>query len=290
MNVTYVQHERVWLSQTGETNEKWLQDRISSDTSILGLGDLLVRDRERRQERAGRLDLLLEDPDAGTRYEVELMLGSLDESHIIRAIEYWDIERRRYPAYDHCAVLVAEDVTSRFLNVLSLLSGTIPLIVLQLNALKVGDGIVLHFSKILDQRELRADDSSSLPDAPTTRADWVGRASNDSVLLADKVLSYVNEKTKTKFELNFNKHYIGLKAGSVSNNFVVLWPRKKHLLVGTYSDKASELATKFRDAGVTVQQKGEWVRASVTQAEFTANEAILREMIHSGVTYNSADK
>ena len=30
--------------------------------------------------------------------------------------EYWDIERRRYPQYDHCAVLIAEDITSRFLN------------------------------------------------------------------------------------------------------------------------------------------------------------------------------
>ena len=27
-------------------------------------------------------------------------------SHIIRTIEYWDIERRRYPAYEHVAVLV----------------------------------------------------------------------------------------------------------------------------------------------------------------------------------------
>ncbi|WP_437609779.1 hypothetical protein WMF20_00745 [Sorangium sp. So ce834] len=285
-----MKHERIWLSQTGETNEKWLQDRLSADTSMLGLGDLLVRDRERRQERAGRLDLLLEDPDSGTRYEVELMLGPLDESHIVRAIEYWDIERRRYPAYEHCAVIVAEDVTSRFLNVLSLLSGTIPLVVLQLNALRVADGIVLHFSKILDQRELRDDDSSSLPDAPTSRADWVGRASNESVALAEKVLSYVNEKAKDKFELNFNKHYVGLKRGPLSNNFVVLWPRKKHLLVGTYFDKSSELATRLRDAGLTIQQKGEWVRASVSHAEFAANEALLREMIHAGVVYNAADK
>ena len=48
------------------------------------------------------------------------------ESHIIRTIEYWDIERKRYPQYEHCAVLVAEDITSRFLNVISLFNGTIP--------------------------------------------------------------------------------------------------------------------------------------------------------------------
>ena len=31
-------------------------------------------------------------------------------------IEYWDIERRRYPQYEHSAVLIAEDVTTRFLH------------------------------------------------------------------------------------------------------------------------------------------------------------------------------
>ena len=87
----------------------------------MGLGDLEVRSNERRQPSGGRLDLLLQDVDTSARYEVEIQLGSLDESHIIRTIEYWDIERRRYPQYEHIAVIVAEDVTSRFLNVISLL-------------------------------------------------------------------------------------------------------------------------------------------------------------------------
>ena len=56
------------------------------------------------------------------------------KSHIVRCIECWDIERRRSPAYDHVTVLVAEDITSRFLNVMSLLAGRIPLVAIQLNA------------------------------------------------------------------------------------------------------------------------------------------------------------
>ncbi len=66
--------------------------------------------REKIQYSGGRLDLLLSDGDS-TRFEVEVMLGPTDPSHIIRCIEYWDIERRRYPAYDHIAVLVAEEIT-----------------------------------------------------------------------------------------------------------------------------------------------------------------------------------
>ena len=78
------------------------------------------------------------------------MLGSTDESHIIRTIEYWDVERKRYPQYDHYAVIVAEDITSRFLNVIGLFNGFIPLIALQMIALKFGDQITLAFTKVVD--------------------------------------------------------------------------------------------------------------------------------------------
>ena len=78
--------------------------------------------------------MLLTDGESNACVEVEIMLGATDPSHIVRCIEYWDIERRRYPAYDHVAVLVAEDITSRFLNVMSLLAGSIPLVAIQLTA------------------------------------------------------------------------------------------------------------------------------------------------------------
>ncbi|WP_204342171.1 hypothetical protein [Micromonospora terminaliae] len=84
------------------------------------------------------MDLLLHDPETLTRYEVEIQLGATDEAHIIRTIEYWDIERKRYPQYEHVAVIVAEDVTSRFLNVISLFNAAIPLIAIQMRVLNVG--------------------------------------------------------------------------------------------------------------------------------------------------------
>jgi len=43
------------------------------------MGDVTVIERQRRQEKAGRLDLLLEDDSGEERYEVELMLGTTDE-------------------------------------------------------------------------------------------------------------------------------------------------------------------------------------------------------------------
>ncbi len=104
--LNYVKAEKIWLKKHPELNEVWLRERIVEDPQILGLGDLETKDVERSQPSAGRLDLLLQDSESGKRYEVELMLGAVNESHIIRCIEYWDIERKRYPQYDHTAVLV----------------------------------------------------------------------------------------------------------------------------------------------------------------------------------------
>jgi hypothetical protein len=104
----------VTLRDAGVT-EGWLEEVIEKEPNILPLGEkLIVIERQRRQEKAGRLDLLLEDDSGDKRYEVELMLGSTDESHLIRTIEYWDIERRKWPGYDHTAVLIAEEVHGTF--------------------------------------------------------------------------------------------------------------------------------------------------------------------------------
>src|SRR5215831_15010833 len=92
-------------------DEVWLQRQIEEDPTILGLGELVVLRRERRQSSGGRLDFLLHDPDTETLYELEIMLGATDESHIIRTIEYWDLESRKNPSKEHRAVIVAERIT-----------------------------------------------------------------------------------------------------------------------------------------------------------------------------------
>jgi hypothetical protein len=100
----YTKFEMISIRNHAELNELWVQDRIAEDPTILGLGDIVLKDRERIQPRAGRLDLLLQDAESCRRFEVEIQLGGTDESHIIRTIEYWDIERKRYPQHDHVAV------------------------------------------------------------------------------------------------------------------------------------------------------------------------------------------
>lgn len=134
-------------------DEYWLQNEIEKDPSILGLGDLEVVRREKQQSSGGKLDFLLEDPTSDEMYEVEVMLGATDESHIIRALEYWDLERHRWPKRSHTAVLVAEKINRRFFNVIQLLSLTIPVIAIQVNIVEAGGKRVLHFTTILDTYE-----------------------------------------------------------------------------------------------------------------------------------------
>ena len=147
----YVKLERLWVRAHPDLDENWVYARILEDPSILGLGDLVLDDMERGQPLAGQLDLLLQDPDSNRRYEVEIQLGSSDESHIVRTLEYWDSERRRYPQYDHCGVIIAEDITGRFLNVITLFNEDIPLVAIQMTALKVEDKVALLFTTVIDE-------------------------------------------------------------------------------------------------------------------------------------------
>ena len=209
-------------------NERWLQDIIAEDPSIIGIGDVILKDKERIHHGAGRLDLLLQDADGNDRYEVEIQLGATDESHIIRTIEYWDIERKRYPQYNHTAIIIAEDITSRFLNVISLFNGSIPLMAIQVSAIETGEGVGLHFTKVLDVQPLGLVDEDEEVAEITDRDYWLKRGSPKTVSMADKILSFVIEFDPTA-ELNYNKFYVGLKIDGRAKNYVIIRPKKDFL-------------------------------------------------------------
>jgi hypothetical protein len=78
-------------------DEFWLQNQISENPNCLGLGELETIAKERQQPSGRRLDILLKIPEDDSMYEVEVMLGETDETHIIRTIEYWDNEKRKWP-------------------------------------------------------------------------------------------------------------------------------------------------------------------------------------------------
>jgi hypothetical protein len=248
--VRSVKLESVSLKRTPELTEKWVQDQIKEDPAMLGLGDLILKDVERLQPHAGRLDLLLQDPETLKRYEVEIQLGSTDETHIIRTIEYWDIERRRYPQYEHTAVIVAEEITARFLNVIQLFNGAIPLVALKMTAYRVGDEYALTFVKVLDELAYGLVDEDEPLNEPTDRAYWENtRGSKKSLALADELLKVVHE-VEPQAALKYNKHYIGLGVGGQPLNFVTFVPRKAHVIMRFKVPKTSEIDELLEESGI----------------------------------------
>ncbi len=248
---TYIKPERIWLKTHPDLSEIWLQDRIGEDPSLLGLGDLVLRDRERPHVGAGRLDLLLQDADTNRRYEVEIQLGRTDESHIVRTIEYWDIERKRYPQYDHVAVVVAEDITGRFLNVIGLFNGFIPLVAIQLNAIRLGDTVSLIFSKVLDEQRLGLVDEDEDVRVPADRGYWEKRGSKQTLTMADEMLAWLRE-LDPGLDLKYNKFYIGLAKDGRPNNFVSFRPQKDWLRVDIRGERSDETQALLDASGLDV--------------------------------------
>jgi len=237
MNYEYTESKPISLRSAGR-DERWLQDLIAKSPSILGLGDVELLHKERKQPTGGRIDLILRDLDVDdpVRYEVEVMLGAVDESHIIRTIEYWDLERRWYPSAQHRAVIVAEEITQRFFNVISLLNGSIPIIAIKLNATLVGEKLVVNFIKILDVIEPEEDDEGEQVD----RQYWVKLGRTRSLEIMDTALS-IYPKGGTDLRIKYNRSHAAV--GSAANNFLWFYPKK-----GNFVGITIDVGEKVRDA------------------------------------------
>jgi hypothetical protein len=249
------------LKGHAQFDEAWVKDRVIEDASILGLGNLKVRDIERIQKR-GRLDLLLaddEDEDDVKWYEVELQLGETDASHIIRTIEYWDEEQRRYPNRTHCAVLIAEDVTNRFLNVLSLFNRHIPIVVIQMKAIQVQDSVLLHFTRVLDtvERPEEEDEGEDKVAIAATREDLQSRSSEVAMGMVDSCLEMLMQ-IDTKISLTYRKGFASLALDGRPSNFVTFYPKKQSFLsVKARPKSRDEWTEKLKAAGLEVLTGGQ---------------------------------
>lgn len=273
--------EKIDLKIHPAITEKIIQEKIAEDPSIIGLGDLILKDKERIQPRAGRLDLLMQDPDTNRRYEIELQLGKTDESHIMRTIEYWDKERKRYPQYDHCAVIIAEDITSRFLNVISLFNGFIPLIAIKMHAVKFGDDVGLVFVKVLDVMPLGLIEEDEEVQEVTNRDYWLKRGTETTVKMADEILELINSFSNG-FSLKYNKFYIGLAIDGQPNNFAICRPKKNYMRLELRLPKTQEIDDLIERSGIDeMGYESNWgqYRLRLTKGDIKKYEAVLKDLL-----------
>jgi hypothetical protein len=257
-------------------DEYWLQDQIADNPACLQLGELAIVYRERQQAAGGRLDLLLTDPVDDSMYEVEVMLGATDESHIVRTIEYWDREKRKWPQRQHFAVLVAESITRRFFNVIQLLSHCIPIVAVQVNIVEAEGKRVLHFSKVLDTYE--EPEVLPPPDGKShDEAYWQTYA--PQTLETARTLLEVVRPVFAIASLNLVKYYIGIEVNG--NNYIWVSKRAggKSLLGFRLSDNVLSAATELLDgANLTYIRKNQELRLTVDKQMIESNTALFQEI------------
>ena len=285
----YVKFEKLFLKTHSQFDERWVQDRIAEDPLMLGLGDVFLKDKERVQPRAGRLDLLLQDAEENRRYEVEIQLGATDESHIIRTLEYWDIERKRYPQYEHVAVIVAEDITSRFLNVISLFNGTVPLIAIQMSALKSGEQMGLVFTKVLDHVERGLVDEDEEVQETADRPYWEKRASKKTLAIVDELLA-IMRKFEPAYDLKYNKGRICLARDGRVDTMVVFHPKKEFCNIGVQLSRSIEMDQKVEASKLDLIDYNErWnrYRIRLLPDDVAKNAELLTELLRTA--FNEAN-
>ena len=279
-----VKLEKISLRSHPDIKEKAIQDFIYNDPSVLGLGDLSPIQREKIQPTGGRLDLLLAD-DSGTRYEVEIQLGATNPSHIIRTLEYWDCEKKRYPQYDHCAVIVAEEITGRFMNVISLFNGAVPFIALQLSAYKQGDDLSLVFTKILDRVTYASDDEEQYE--VTDRRYWENKSTPKMLKDVDAIVSEL-QGIIGGYELKYNKFCIGMVKDGVPKNFLMFKPKKNFLYLIFKGHDDSDLMQQAEDEGLDLSFKPrfrEYYLRIKDYSEYKKHKEFIDSCISSSMEY-----
>ena len=256
-------------------DEHWLQDQIYDNPVCLKLGDLESVAKERQQSSGGRLDILLKNPEDDTMYEVEVMLGETDETHIIRTIEYWDNEKRKWPQRQHYAVLVAESITRRFFNVIQLFSHSIPIIAIQVNMIEVNNQKLLHFSKILDTYE-EPEDGTGI-DEIHDEAFW-GKKSTWTIDTANELLSAIGEVFESP-SLRYVKNYIAINV--FGNNYFWLHKRSanKSLLGFRISDEHEDTVSKLLDEqSISFVKKRNRIKFTVDKDFIKKNSELLKQI------------
>ena len=280
-----VSAERINLKKHPEIKEDTIQQFIFENPQVLGLGDLLPIRREKIQPAGGRLDILMGD-DNDTRYEIEIQLGATDPSHISRTIEYWDNEKRRYPQYDHCAVIVAEEITGRFMNVIQLFNGSIPLIALKMEATKVGDDIQLSFVRVLDRVMLGTDDEEV---EPTDRNYWEKKSA---------LIKYVDEIYKDVlqyapgFELKYNKSHIGISRDGVTSNFITFRPKKCFVYLSVKGEESPDQNEVLDDSGLdwSYRNRSHTYRIKINKVEdYRKNKDLIETLIRVAMEYKNIE-
>jgi len=274
MNTEIATLEMTSIRENG-MDEYWLQDYIWNNPSCLGLGDLEPIAKEKRQTSGGRLDILMKGSDEEL-YEIEVMLGETDETHIIRTIEYWDIEKKKRPKRQHTAILVAERINTRFYNVINLLSHSVPIIGIQANLYKNNNSVSLVFTKIIDSFE---EPEIEEENGATYGAEYIQKSFPETAEVISSVLSIVGE-TVSDTRVNYIKKGASIFINGTRKIIIVRRGKKQSSIAYVVSDEDRSKIEELLDASsISYDYKNGKIRIWLDNTSLNSNIEVHREII-----------
>jgi len=177
-------------------------------------------------------------------------------------------------------VIVAETITARFLNVISLFNGFIPLVAIQMQALKIGDQVSLVFTTVLNEMRLGLVDEEEEIQEVTDRAYWEKRSTKAMLEMTDALVAILREIDQS-FSPKYNKFYVGLAQNGKANNFVVFKPKKDWVRLEVYLDQSDQVKGRLEDAGIEVTEydalRGRY-RIRLIGGDIKKHEALLKDL------------
>ena len=228
--------EVISLKDHTDLDEKWLKKQIIKNPKLLNLGSLEFEDEEKYSSYSGRTDLVMTSTDNKNLYVIEMMVGELDESHIIRTILYWQTERNKISNKKIYPILIAESFNNRFFEVAYFLTNLIPFIFIQVGAFKIGnegkldDDIHLYFSHLPNKikRSTLLVTQERGKKVLSNEEIWYSKLDTEK----KKFLSFVGDRImelNSGFNPIFNKSDLSFEIEDISETFLTVELKKSDL-------------------------------------------------------------
>lgn len=146
----------------------------------------------------------------------------------------------------------SRDITGRFLSIINLFNGTIPLVAIQMQAFRVNsDEVTLVFTTVVDELVRGPVDEDEEIREVTDRGYWEGRGTPATRAALDGIFEIVHGLDPA-LELKYNKFYVGLVQDGQPHNFVVCRPQKNALVLTIRLKQSPEVQSRLDESGLEV--------------------------------------
>lgn len=143
----------------------------------------------------------------------------------------------------------------------------IPIIAIQVSALKVDDQLILNFTTVLDIYE-EPEDEEKLGGEEVGRPYWIKRSHNNSIAMLDEMIKLAQEETEN-LKVTYNKHHVAL--GTSRQNCIWLRPRKSpnicHMEIKVGKENIEEVKEELAELGISYNLRKDDIFAISLQQE-----------------------